>query len=246
MNKYTQDIFGLLRGLQLIANASVKTQEAYLKHLWSNSSVREAITNNLKQTAECGKKVMNNPSQELQNLSGILKESAERSSVVVDGFRQYMSYGRNSGPINSLELSNDKPSTSYSPLNNIKDLDIASITLKELENMLAEHNKIRDVNLKIEENLKPKKHKKVKHEGKLDLIENIPITPTHSEPQIEVMKQKASASVLQDEKKVETMMSFITNFDKTPVNEKEEVKPKAAVQDVSICFYLNNCVFIEL
>ena len=233
MNKYTQDIFGIIRGIQLVANASIKTQEAYLKHIWSNSSVREAIDNNLKQTSECGKKVVNNPSQELQNISNILKESVSRSSVVVDGFREYMSHGRSSVPIGSLSFSNDKTSKSFTSLNNIKDLDIASITLKELENMLAEHNKIREVNLRIEENVKPKKHKKVKHEGKLDLIENIPVTSTHSEPQIETIMQKASPSILQDEKKVETMMSFITNFDKTPVKQ-EEIKPKASVPEVSI------------
>ena len=244
MNKYTQDIFGIIKGIQLIANASLKTQEAYLKHIWSNSSVREAIDNNLKQTAECGKKVMSNPSEELQNINNILKESVSRSSVVVDGLRQYMSSGRSSLPIGSLDFSNDKTSKSYSSLNNIKDLDIASITLKELENMLAEHNKIREVNLRIDEKVKPKKHKKIKHEGKLDLIENIPVTSTHSEPQIEVVKQKASPSVLQDEKQVQTMMSFITNFDKSPV--KEEVKQKAPVQEVSMKLLFVEFVYLRL
>jgi hypothetical protein len=232
MNKYTQDIFGIIRGMQLIANASVKTQEAYLKQIWSNSSVREAIDNNIRQTTECGKKVLSNPSQELQNVNHYLKESVERSSVVFEGFRQYMSNGRNSEPIGALEYSNDKTSKSYSTIKNIKDLDIASITLKELENMLAEHNKIREVNLRIDENFKPKKPRKVKHEQKLDLVENIPVTPSVSEPQIEIVKQKVSPKIVEDEKRVETMMSFITNFDKTPV--KEEVKPKVTVQEVSI------------
>lgn len=230
MNKYSQDIFGIIRGIQLVANASLKTQEAYVKSIWSHSSVRDAIDKNIKQTTECGKKVIENPSQEFQNLNSFFKESFERSSVVLDGFRQYMSNRRSSMPIGSVNISDDQKIKSYSSIKNIKDLDIASITLKELENLLAEHNKIRDVNLRIDDDFKAKKPRDEK-------TVEIPSPPavkvdTVARAQVEPKPAPSASSFVEDEKQVENMMKFITNYDKTPVPEGESVK-KSAVPEVS-------------
>lgn len=222
MSKYSQDLIGLLRGAGLIASASLRAQEQYFKHIWSHSSVREAVESGIKQTSECGKKIAQNPSQEFQNINQFVKESVERSSVVVEGLRQYMSNGRSSMPVGAVELAPDSSSKSYSTIKNIKNLDIASITLKELENLLAEHNKIREVNLKIDDDFKPTKAKKKKDE-KLPKIKEVKI----SKP-IEAVS--ASPNVIEDEKQVENMMKLITNFDRSPVDEKFE---KVAVPEVS-------------
>lgn len=207
MSKYSHDLIGILRGASLIASASIRSQERYLKHLWSHSSVREAIENGVKETSECTKKAINSPTQEFQNINEFVKESVARSSVVMEGLRQYMSNGRSSMPIGSIELSKDENSKSYSTIKSIPNLDIASITLKELENLLAEHNKIREVNLKIDSEFKPKKVKKKKDNEeppKVEVIRNV-IEPT--------------PNVIKDEKQVESMMNFITNFDRQPSNE---------------------------
>lgn len=210
MSKYSSDIFGLLRGVGLIASASLKTQEQYIKHILSHSSVREAIENGVKQTSECTKNALNNPSQEFQNINHFMKESVERSSVVVEGLRQYMSNGKNSLPIGSIEFSDETKTKSFSSIKNIQNLDIASITLKELENMLAEHNKIREVNLRIEE--KPKKKEVVEE------VKKVPVIP--------------SQEVVQDEKQVESMMKFITNFDREQVKEKTMSVPVPEVSHI--------------
>lgn len=226
MSKYPQDIFGILRGISLVASASIRSQETYLKHIWSHSSVRDAIENSAKQTSECGKKVINNPSQEFQNINHYVKESFLRSSVVLEGLRQYMSNGRTSEPIGAIEISEDSKIKSYSTIKNIKNLDIASITLKELENLLAEHNKIRQVNLKIDNNFKPKKSKADKVEQKEDpLVKIKPIVFPKIEP---------TASIVKDEKQVENVMKFITNYDKEPINAKETMS--SSVQEVSHTF----------
>jgi hypothetical protein len=219
MSKYSHDLIGLLRGASLIASASIRSQEQYLKHIWSHSSVREAVENGVKQTSECTKKVINSPSQEFQNINDLVKESVQRSSIVIEGLRQYMSNGRSSMPVGSFELSSDEKSKSYSTIKNIQNLDIASITLKELENLLAEHNKIREVNLKIDSEFKPKKTKKKKEA---------------EPPKVEEVRKvvEPTLSVINDEKQVETMMNFITNFDRQAV---PEIVHKA-VPEVSFYF----------
>lgn len=218
MSKYSSDILGLLRGVGLIASASLRTQEQYLKHILSHSSVKEAIENGVKQTSECTKNTLNNPSKEFQNINHFVKESVERSAVVIEGLRQYMSNGRSSAPIGSIEFSDDEKSKSYSSIKNIQNLDIASITLKELENMLAEHNKIREVNLRIEDDFKPKK-KKVVLLPKIEEVKKVPVIP--------------SQEIVEDEKQVQSMMKFITNFDREQVKEKTVSVP---VPEVSIFF----------
>lgn len=213
----------------MVASASVKTQEAYLKHLWSHSSVREAVEKSAAQTSECGKKVMSNPSQELQNVGNILKETFERSSVVVEGIRQYTAAGRTSHPIGDIEIAGG--TKSYSTIKNIKNLDIASITLKELENLLAEHNKIREVNLRLDENFKPKAKKK---KAEVKQVESIkaPEPKIQKAPEPPKPKIQPTASVASDEKQVESVMKFITNFDR-PLSAPSSDDTTSSVPEVS-------------
>lgn len=210
-----QDILGLIRGIQLVLGASVKTQEAYLKHLWSHSSVRDAIEKSTSQTSECGKKVITNPSQELQKVGKILQETFARSSVVVEGIRQYSAGGKSSSNLRN-ESGASSDAKSYSP--SIRNLDIASITLKELENLLAEHNKMRDVNVK------PKEVKKVEKESVKDK-EEVKVAPT-PKPRIE-----PTASIANAEKQVESVMKFITNYDRPA--ETSSIFVNSSVPEVS-------------
>lgn len=221
----SQDILGLLRGIQLVANASVKTQEAYLKHLWSHSSVRDAIEKSATQTSECGKKVITNPAQELKNVGNILKESFERSSVVVEGIKQYTASGRTTHPIGEIESANG--TKSYSTIKNIQNLDIASITLQELENLLSEHNKMREVKLRLGDDFKAKS-KKAKPEKKPEPVETPPPRPAPPKPKV-----APTESISHDEKQVESVMKFITNYDReTTSSLNGEIK--SSVPEVSV------------
>ena len=221
----SQDILGLIRGIQLVASASVKTQEAYLKHLWSHSSVRDAIEKNATQTSECGKKVVTNPGQELKNVGNILKETFERSSVVVEGIKQYTASGRTTHPVGEIESANG--TKSYSTIKNIKNLDIASITLKELENLLTEHNKMREVNLRLDDAFKAKQKKsKAKPEPKVEAFKSPPPPKPTPKPKI-----VATERITHDEKQVENVMKFITNYDRESTI-KEDVK--SSVPEVSV------------
>lgn len=228
----SQDILGLIRGIQLVANASLKTQEAYLKHLWSHSSVREVIEKNIEQTAECGKKVASNPGQELQNIGSAIKETFERSAVVAEGIRRYTASGRTTYPIGEIEMSQD--TKTYSTIKNIKNLDIASITLKELENLLTEHNKMREVSLRLDESFKPKakKMKKPKPEPILNVDPVVPpvvqAPPPPPRPVID-----ATPDVAKDEKQVESMLKFITNYDREPVNNTTVASPVPEVSQTT-------------
>lgn len=40
-----QDVLGVLRGLQSVANAAVRYQESHVKEIWLNSSLRDAVNN---------------------------------------------------------------------------------------------------------------------------------------------------------------------------------------------------------
>lgn len=226
----SQDILGLIRGIQLVASASVKTQEAYLKHLWSHSSVRDAIEKSATQTSECGKKVVTNPGQELQNVGNILKETFERSSVVMEGIKQYTASGRTTYPIGEIESANG--TKSYSTIKNIKNLDIASITLKELENLLSEHNKMREVTLRLDDDFKSKA-KKAKAKSKPEPTITVKAPPVPSAPP--KPKVEPTVSIAQDEKQVENVMKFITNYDREPSKSfNEEIKSSVPAVSVEL------------
>jgi aarF domain-containing kinase len=208
----SQDILGLLRGIQLVAGASVKTQEAYLKHLWSHSSVRDLIEKNSPQNCESGKNVFSNPGQELQRMGKILQETISRSSVVVEGIRQYSASGKSSmNVVKSVETSNEVKDFAST----YKNLDIASITLKELENLLAEHSKHREVNVK------PKEVKK-EEPVKVKPVQVKSTPPPPPKPRVE-----APPSIAQDEAQVESVMKFITNYDRTENSSSTTIKSTA-------------------
>lgn len=210
----SQDIVAMLRGIQLVLGASKKTQEAYLKHLWSHSSVREIVEKGADQTSENCKRVISNPTQELQNVGNMLKETLERTSVVVEGVRQYATSNRSAPPISEVYV--DKDSKTYSTIKNIPNLDIASVTLKELENLLAEHNKIREVNLRLDSTPQKQKIAEVKFVKAEPAKESQKPKPMPPKPKIEPPQ-----SIAEDEQQVASVMKFITNYDRQTGNVKD-------------------------
>jgi hypothetical protein len=197
-----------------VAGASVKTQEAYLKHLWSHSSVREAIEKSSLQNCECGKNFLANPGQELQRVGKILEETVSRSSVVFEGIRQYSANGRAStNLVNSVEAKNESKDFSST----YRNLDIASITLKELENLLAEHNKLRDVNVTV----KPKKEEPAKPKP-VEAVKAEEVKPAPPKPRVD-----PPPSVSKDEAQVESVMKFITNYERPVDPQSSDVKSTA-------------------
>lgn len=121
----SQDLVSLLRGLQIVLEATVKSQEQCVQRLWANSSIRDIVNENRLISSQCLNKFLQNPSKELSEVSNSLKEAAERSSVVLEGIRQYTA-----------------SSVKFEPKEITKDLgniDVASLTLKELEHYLAQN-----------------------------------------------------------------------------------------------------------
>lgn len=130
-----QDTFALLKGLQLVVKACARTNEEYLRLLWANSSVRDVINSNCTQAKEFTNRITMNPTKEFENVSKILKETVERSSVVAEGVRQYTL--TNSKVLQQMNEIKEKPKEIIHTVTNPGSLDISALTLKELEQYLS-------------------------------------------------------------------------------------------------------------
>lgn len=71
-----------------MVRAAAKENETLYRHLWANSSIRELIEGNLKLSRRYLEKAAANPGAEFKSLQSLLKETRERSCVVVEGIRQ--------------------------------------------------------------------------------------------------------------------------------------------------------------
>lgn len=131
----TKDTVALLKGLQLIVKASVRTNEEYLCHLWMNSSVRDIIANNSEQAKQFTDKIIQNPNKQFQDVANLLKETVERSSVAAESvYRFGVSQSTTLQKINEIS---SKPQEVVNTITNAGQLDISAITLKELEQYLS-------------------------------------------------------------------------------------------------------------
>lgn len=77
-----QDLLGLLRGIQLVAQETLKTQKGELKVIWANSSVRTAL-----EGVQVGVKHAKTP-----NAGDMFKsvvDGAERVNAVFTGVKYY-------------------------------------------------------------------------------------------------------------------------------------------------------------
>lgn len=80
-----QDWAGILKGLQLIAEASVKLQEENIRFIWKNSSLRPTIE-------ACASKVKNAPQElptTISSFGDVSKDCFERASTVFQGISAY-------------------------------------------------------------------------------------------------------------------------------------------------------------
>lgn len=202
-----QDTVSLLRGLRMVLNAVSKNQEDCLRRLWANSSIRDIVEQHLKDSEQKTKEFLKNPSKEFQEISQAIKETLERTSVVAEGLKQFSSNS------NSLTKSgSDIEPNKTLDLTNLANLDFSSITLKELEGLLSQHSKNREVSLRYPEDIKKldEVEEKESFYGELG-IKGQTIVKKH---------EAASESMAKDEKYVQEWMNFIK---KTPDTIKEEI-----------------------
>uniref|UniRef100_A0A182QSY6 ABC1 atypical kinase-like domain-containing protein n=1 Tax=Anopheles farauti TaxID=69004 RepID=A0A182QSY6_9DIPT len=222
-----QDAVGILRGLKIVAEAAGKSQAEYAKHLWANSSVREVLEQQLATGEQSVKQALNNPTKELEKAGGMLRETIERTAVVAEGLRQLtVAAMPKVGPLSAdaflsqrVQASGGTPlSSSFEVPGDIGSLDISKITLKELESILSEHNKNREIKLGLD-NSKPTVAKKLDPILTADAPVTTPETPpaTQLPPKPEPEKKvDVKKSFTQDEKQIESMMRFVSSYDKNP------------------------------
>lgn len=201
----SQDTLAVLKGLQLIAKASLRTNEEYLKHLWSNSTVRDVISNNCDTAKSFTNKLTANPGKELENAANLLKETVERTSVVAQGVRQFAA--SNTGISDSLRGSAKDAETSNSIFGSAGSLDISSITLKELEQYLSQKGETKVV--------KPKKNTPLEQNVSAGVATEQVKEQTNADPKL----------FLKDEKYVQDWMKFISEHDPEKVEEKPREQP---------------------
>lgn len=136
---YSKDALAILKGLQLIAKASAGSSEQYLKHVWSNSTVRDVLRTNCDSAKQFTNKLTANPGKEWEHVANTLKETVERSTVVAESIRQY-AVVRPGTATAAAQKANFEKSKEGSPEKTglLGNLDISSITLKELEQYLSQ------------------------------------------------------------------------------------------------------------
>lgn len=138
----SKDVLALLKGFQLIARASAKTNEEYMRHLYANSSIRDVISNNCSQARQFTDRITTNPSKELENVSYVLKETVERTALVAESLYKF---GVSQSDI-AQKVSQKMTEISAKPTETVKStlsaegFDISAITLKELEQYLSNQN----------------------------------------------------------------------------------------------------------
>lgn len=188
-----QDSIALLKGLQIVAKASTETQQKYLQHIWANSSIRELVQSALTNAQQCGTKFSQNPSKEVEAIANSLRETIQRSSMVVEGVKQFT--------VTSIKVDDNQKSTPPVEADS-SGLDISSITLKELQSILSQHD-----NRNISE-----------------VQKSSPEVKNVSADQHVNIERPSTKAFVKDEKYVEEWMTFIAQHD-LKQTKKEEIPP---------------------
>lgn len=137
---HSRDALAVLKGLQLIAKAATGSTEEYLKHLWSNSTVGDVLRNNCDGAKQFTNKLTSNPGKEWENVANVLKETVERSTVVAESVRQYATL-RSDVSTPAQKVNPEKTTEGNQNKSGLLgNLDISSITLKELEQYLSQRS----------------------------------------------------------------------------------------------------------
>ncbi|XP_055382126.1 atypical kinase COQ8B, mitochondrial [Condylostylus longicornis] len=206
-----QEILGVLRGIQKVVGAGLKENELVIKHKWANSSAKEIIENNINLSKNLTEPWTSNPKGETKKVQGLIKEAAERTYVVTEGLRQLMNIKINTNfNYNNSESAVKGNNIKMNDQANIKNelpenIDVSSITLKELEQILAKHGRDRQINLRVN----TQQTKLVENRNTVEKTE--PSYKTLNQTPQQINLQKPDANIFrEDEKQVENIMSAIT------------------------------------
>ncbi|XP_055642351.1 atypical kinase COQ8B, mitochondrial [Toxorhynchites rutilus septentrionalis] len=209
-----QDALALLRALKIVAEAAGKTQSDYARHLWANSSIRELLEQQLRQGEDAVKRIMQDPNKELKDAGSALKETIERTTVVVEGLKQLALISLPKGmpargPIDfgsrtfgGAEAESKDTKRGEAEIGN---LDISQITLKELEAILSQHNKNRQVRLTLDSD-----KQKVAETPPPTIIEGTSSVPPARQDKTEL---KPTPLVTNDEKQIEKVMKIVSSYE---------------------------------
>lgn len=208
----TKDTLALLKGLQLIAKASARTNEEYLRHLWANSSVRDIIASNCEQAKSFTDRITTNPNKEFENVANALKETVERSSIVAESL--YRFGVSQSTTLQKIEEISNKPKEVVNTVTSAGHLDISAITLKELEQYLSNQYDKKD-------------SEQSANAAELEQIQNGPTT-FDAVPNSKVNTKQ----LLNDERYVKEWMQFISEHKPQTVEPAESTQNSKKAQTV--------------
>lgn len=132
----SKDTLAVLKGLQLVIKAAVRTNDEYSRHLWSNSFVKDILAANCSRAKQFTDRLATAPNQEFENVTHFLKETVERSSVVAESiYRLGVTQSPALGKFNEMA---QRPMDSVNKVREATQFpDISAITLKELEQYLS-------------------------------------------------------------------------------------------------------------
>lgn len=210
----SQELAGMLKGMQIVAETLIKTQNAQMRHLWANSNVRTALEGNLANLQQCKDTAMKDPKKQIERVGHLTKETFERSSTVVAGLRQYVM------TVSGLQGESMSKSTSTraetmadvkEAVNNVassdekidlKELDVSSITLKELETILSE---VKQKKVRLRYDDKKKKDKEREEET---------VKEEKKQEESFVKPDTKSESFVKGENQVKSMMNVVSSYGK--------------------------------
>lgn len=165
---WRNDVVGVLRGAQLVLRDIIKENEKNCSRRWRNSSIRE-LRDQLQQQIKTISS--ESPKVHVENLQHYIQETQERSAILVEGgLKLFQSYGPAGIPTVPTTTSFSGSVTTDQQQIPIKvadraaaDIDISSITLKELEEILSKRKR-KPVNLGLKSTVHevtPKKEEKL-------------------------------------------------------------------------------------
>lgn len=193
-----QDLVGLLKGAQMVAEALAKERSSYARHLWANSNFRQLLGSSAEELQKRAEKVLKEPGKELESFGGVVKEALDRSTVVTQGIKQFVAatpLGKSDTTTAQSEdtsrSSGGSGAVSGDQKIDLSDLDVSSVTLRELEEILSEV-KQKKVRLRFDD-----KKRKEREREKKESQQETPLTK-------EVKFTPPIAPVLQPQQQVET------------------------------------------
>lgn len=99
-----QDIIGVLKGIQSVAQEGLKTQRASWNVIWNNSSVRTAINQATNKTQS---RVTQTELKDVNNIVKVVSDSADRINAVVKGVAEFTKNAPVNKGNNSFSLRDD-------------------------------------------------------------------------------------------------------------------------------------------